>query len=81
MSKQAADLPYDRRSREPMVFLQDSSGEVLSQTHEVVLPYVGKVLAVVHTGGLIPRHEPFNEPEQESQNRSVTAFSVPSILN
>lgn len=50
-----------------MVFLQDSSGEVLSQSREVVLPYVGKVLTVVHTRGLIPHHEPFNEPEQESQ--------------
>lgn len=46
-----------------MVFVQDSFGEVLGQTREVVLPYVGKVLAVVHAGGLIPGHESFDESE------------------
>lgn len=62
-----ADLLHDRRSREPMVFLQDSFGKVLSQTCEVVLPYVSKVFAVIHARGLIPGHESFDEPEPESQ--------------
>lgn len=62
-----AYLLQDRRRWEPMFFLQDSFGEVLSQTREVVLPYVGKVLTVVHAGGLIPGHESFDEPDQECQ--------------
>lgn len=50
-----------------MFFFQDSFWEVLGQTCEVVLPHVGKVLTVVHAGGLIPGHESFDEPEQEME--------------
>lgn len=50
-----------------MVFLQDSFGKVLGQTREVVLPHIGQILAVVHTGGLIPGDESFDEPARERQ--------------
>lgn len=69
----SAYLLQDRRSCEPMFFLQDHLGEVLGQTCEVVLPYVGKVLTVVHAGGLIPGHESFDEPEQKKSDIIVTA--------
>lgn len=66
-ANQPADLLHDGRSCEPMVFLQDSFWEVLGQTREVVLPHIGQILAVVHTGGLIPGYESFDEPARERQ--------------
>lgn len=62
-----ADLLHDGRSCEPKVFLQDSFREVLRQTCEVVLPHIGQILAVVHTGWLIPGYESFDEPGRERQ--------------
>lgn len=58
-----------------MLFLQDSFGEILSQTREIVLPHIGQVLAVVHTGRLIPGYESFDEPRLE-RHRSVTTDSL-----
>lgn len=75
-TNQLADLLHDGWSREPMVFLQHSFGEVFSQSREVVLPHVGQVLAVVHTGRLISGNESFDEPGQEAHRQTVTVLTL-----